>query len=304
VSLLSQVTKGRIKLPHLIIVYGPDGVGKSTFGASAQSAIFLGTENGTNHIETASRLPAPKDYGMFLQALDELAEAKHEFKTLVLDSADWLDKLVQRKVCEDKQVDYVEEVGGGYGKGTSLVNAKWKDEVFSRLNRLREVVGMNIIILAHSQVKQFKDPQQLSDYNKHQLALPDTTAALFRQYVDAVLFANYEVFVKKEGGKARAFGDGARVLFTEGRPGFDAKNRLDLPFQLPLSWEEFERVLAEKEGDHPDTLIASIQSMLKELDGQSKIRANAEAKLKEFGTDPVKLKVLKNKVLAAIGAAA
>lgn len=301
-SKLTQVTKGKLKVPHLVLIYGPDGIGKSTFGASAPSPIFLGSEKGTAQIDT-SRYPTPSNFGEFKEALDDLLKNKHEYQTLVLDSADWLDKLVQKHVCEMKGVQTIGDVGGGFGKGTDLCNTLWFNEIFTRLNAIREKRGMHIIIIAHAHVKKFKDPRQLSDYDKYQLQLPDTTAALFRQLVDAVLFTNYEIFITKENGSNRAIGDGARMVYAEERPGFHAKNRLSLPPEFPLSWEEFERLSEAKEGEKPEVLVDSIRAILKSVTNQ-KVKENVETLIKQAGSDKQKLVAIKNKVAAAVGSAA
>jgi len=100
---------------------------------------------------------------------------------------------------------------------------------------------MNIILIAHAQIKTFADPAQPTGYDRYQLKLNEKAAAVLREAVECVLFATYETTVVKEKGdkKGRGVGDGERVMYTERRPAFDAKNHFDLPFEMPLSWKAY-----------------------------------------------------------------
>jgi hypothetical protein len=62
---------------------------------------------------------------------------------------------------------------------------------------------------------------------------------LVREAADAVLFARFETELVKTNGKTRAYGEGNRIMYTESRPGWDAKNRFNLPFCMPLDWKTF-----------------------------------------------------------------
>ena len=77
---LAAVKKGRIKQPLRVIVYGQEGVGKSTFAACAPSPIFLCAESGTNHLDIA-RFPAPEQWSDVFDAVDLLTRQEHDYKT-------------------------------------------------------------------------------------------------------------------------------------------------------------------------------------------------------------------------------
>lgn len=295
-SMLASVTQGKIVLPELLILYGPDGVGKSTFGASAPKPIFLGTEKGTSNLDVA-RFPSPTDFEMCQKAIVELRDdEKHGFKTLVIDSLDWLEPLVHEKVCKDAGASNIEKVDGGFGKGYVAANKIWLGFT-TLLSQLRDKKKMNIILLAHSQVKTFQDPQQNAAYDRYQMKLNDKASALFREFVDAVFFANYQVYTKTDQGskKSLAFGEGVRRMYTERRPGFDAKNRFGLPSEMALSWDEYMMVKTTGEPNKPEQLLKSVNELLEQVTDMALKTKIAEA-VKRDEKDAGKLQVTLNRL--------
>lgn len=290
--LLSQVSKGKIKKPHRILVFGPDGVGKSTFASDAPNPIFIGSEDGTANLDV-HRFPKPNSYNEVMQMVLELIGKEHKYKTLVIDSLDWLEPLVWQHVCTNHKKESIEEVGGGYGKGYVEAQNEWR-KLMNTIQGLQEQKNMNLICIAHAQVKAFVDPTKNATYDRYILKLNEKAAALWREFVDSVLFANFEVFVKNtDDRKAKAYGDGARYMFTERRPAFDAKNRAGLLFRLPLSWDSYQ---AAVEGGKDVTKIreniALLVSELKDEELKKKVMAATEAAVK----DPDKLDKILNKL--------
>lgn len=297
-SLLKNVIKGKINVPQFVLIFGPDGIGKSSFGAEAPNPIFLGTENGTSNLDVA-RFQAPKKFSDVLAAISELTNESHEYKTLVIDSLDWLEPIVWETVCADGGWKSIEDAG--YGKGYVLALNKWL-EMIKSLNHLRDVKKMNIVLIAHSQIKVFNDPSQPQSYDRYQLKLNDKAAALFREAVDVVLFATYETFVKKDGAaaKAKAFGDGKRVVFTERRPSFDAKNRMGLPFELPLSWDAF---LEAQKKSNPDRILSlkqDIEDLISACEKADKKKL-MQAAYKNAGDNQEKLNDVLNRIRVTLG---
>jgi len=173
-SLLKQVVKGKLKNPHLLLLYGTDGVGKSTFGASAPNPIFLGTEDGTASLDVA-RFPAPESFAQVIESIEVLSKEPHDYKTLVVDSLDWLEPLVWEKVCKDGEKKKIEDFG--YGKGFSNALHEWR-KMMNALKSLRFSKGMDIVLIAHSQVKTFNDPSLVEGYDRYQMKLNDKASAL------------------------------------------------------------------------------------------------------------------------------
>ncbi len=232
-SILAKATTGKIKQPEFITIHGVDGVGKSSFGASAPKPFFLGPERGTANLNVA-RL-AINNMAEFDQAVIELTNEKHDYQSLVIDSLDHLEALLWNDICERANVTMIEKYEGGYGKGYVEAVRRWR-EIGSRLSFLRDRKKMNIVLIAHSFIKTFNDPHTNSSYDRYILQLHEKSAAYLREVSDTVLFYNFETITKSEQGQkiAKAFGSGDRILFTERRPAFDAKNRDGLPAEIEV----------------------------------------------------------------------
>jgi len=239
-SILSSITTGKRRNPALAIIYGVDGVGKSTFGANAPKPIFISGEKGTDHLDVA-RFPQPANIGELGKQLTALAEEQHGYETVVLDSLDWIEPLVWQQVCKEGKVESIEDYGGGYGKGYVRAVELWRRLLEVYVKPLTD--KMNVVLIAHAQIKAFSDPTQPAPYDRYQLKLHEKSAAVLREAVDCVLFAAFDttVVLKQGEKKAKAVGDGERVLYTERRPGHDAKNRFNLPYEMPLEWAAFQK---------------------------------------------------------------
>lgn len=265
---LDNLIRGKIEKPFLILIFGTDGSGKTTFASQAPNPIFIGNENGTNFIDT-TRFKPPSHWDEFTDQLNQVATREHEFKTLVIDSVDWLDGLLHRKICAEYKVRSIELAAGGYGKGYVEALNAWQT-VRDKLNYIRDKKGMNIILIAHAENIPFNDPATQSTYDRYQLKIYKKTAAMLREYVDFLLFANFETTTAKDGDKTRAFGDGVRKIYTERRPGFDAKSRLPLPLTLPLSWQDFEKAAVPMTSEQ---VMTAINAELEDISDESFLSA-------------------------------
>ena len=115
-SLLSKVTKGKLKRPKIVLIFGVDGCGKSTFGSQAPNPIFIGAEEGTSHLDV-SRFPQPKKWADVINSMTSLKTEAHDYKTLVVDSLDWIEPILHKEICLEYGVNSIEKAAGGYGKG-------------------------------------------------------------------------------------------------------------------------------------------------------------------------------------------
>lgn len=289
-GLLNKVSSGIVKRPHYVLMHGLPGLGKSTFASRSPNPIFLCAEKGTNHLDV-KRLELD-EYSQFMQAIEELKTTTHDYKTVVIDTIDHVEPLIFKEVCKDKGKKSIEEIG--YAKGYIFALDYW-NKFIAGLEALREN-GMNVILLAHTEIKTFQDPQLSEGYDRYQIKLHHKAAGLFVDRAECVLFANYEIYLKTgDNSKAKAFGDGARVIFTEHRPSFLAKNRFELPFKIPLDWEEFVNGCEKRQSRSPDEIKKNISDLLPQIKDPA-IRTNAEKYLKEIGDDAKKLTAVENKL--------
>lgn len=284
-SILSQVTRGKLQVPLLALVNGVDGVGKSSLAADAPGAIFLGTETGTSYLNVA-RFPEPKTFKDVLDAIDALTNEESEFKTLAVDSLDWLEPLVFEQVCKDNNWKNIEDPG--YGKGYIAAIKLW-EAFIAKLRDLRAKRGMHILLLAHTTIKSFADPTNNSSYDRFILKLHEKSASKLREFVDFVFFMNFEVITATDDKtkKTKAFGDGKRILYTERRPAFDAKSRLPLPHEIimPIErpFEHLMSIIAKVSADEsPEAIKNSIIGLLSNLKDEE-LKAKVLASIEKSG---------------------
>ena len=237
-SLLQMVTVGREAQPPRIMVYGSEGVGKSTFAANAPRTVFIQTEDGLSEID-CSKLPLATSFDEVIRQLVAIRDEEHEFGTLALDSLDWLERLIWDRVCQDYGVKCIEKADGGYGKGYTHALTYWR-QVVSLLGEIRQKRKMAIVLLAHAKVERFEDPEHPA-YDRYTPRLHKSACSLVCEWVDAVLFATKRMRVDSDTGRAAPVGadGGERVLRSNGSPACIAKNRFGLPSEFPLSWPAF-----------------------------------------------------------------
>lgn len=232
--------------PVRVLIFGVEGAGKSTFGAKADSPIFISPEGGTDHLRSASGGPVDEMLGVdtwdgVRAAIQSLVKEKHDFKTLVIDSADWLEKLAHKKIIGNTGLDII-RVNKGYGAGFRESESLHR-QLLEQLSELRERRRMNIVITAHAHVKTVRDPSTFDDYDAFEIKCHDMVSSLYREWVDGLFFVKFSTFTTSENtAKARAITDGKRKIYTVKQPAFQAKNRYGMPPEMDFTenfWNEF-----------------------------------------------------------------
>lgn len=289
---LDAVVKGKIDQPMRLTMMGPEGVGKSTFGANAPKPIFVGAEDGTAQLDVA-RFPSPTSLQDVRDAVHVLTNEKHDYETVVFDSLGWIEPLIWAHVCTAAGVATIEEVGGGYGKGYTAAVDHWRTFLAS-LERLRKAKPMHVIFLAHTHAKTFKNPTG-EDYDRYVMNINEKAAGPIYQWCDAVLFANWETFIKedKKSKRVKGVGVGARIVYTERAAAWDAKNRYNLPEELPLSWVDFEAAVRAGAVAPVVDLKAEIIRKAAELGGETEKKILET--LEKAGDDARSLALINNK---------
>lgn len=232
---LSSLRRGARRSPPRIVLMGTQGVGKSTWANSAPSPVFLQTEEGLDAIEVNAAFDLARSQGDVLDAINALISEDHDYKTVVLDSADWLETLIHRQVAAQHNVGSIELIP--YGKGYKLAVEEWRS-ILEGFDILRNEKNMIVIVLAHVKIRRFDDPTADS-YDRYQLDLHETASSVLVEWCDVLGFANYNVATTKADAGfnkklVKATGSGERILHLEERPGFIAKNRYNMPPSIPF----------------------------------------------------------------------
>lgn len=231
-----EIIKGKQNKPQKIVIYGPEGVGKSTFASQFPGALFIDTEDSTVTMDV-SRLPKPTSWTMLISEIDYVKKNPQICKSLVVDTADWAERLCVEHICAASKVKGIEDFG--YGKGYVYL-----EEEFGRfLNKLQELIdiGINVVVTAHADIKKIEQPEEIGGFDHWQMKLEKKTMPLLKEWADILLFANYKVYVVNvdnqgaQKGKNKAQG-GNRVMYTTHTPWWDAKNRHELPDEIPFEF--------------------------------------------------------------------
>lgn len=232
-----EVKSGKVEKHKKVVIYGPEGVGKSSLANNFPKPLFIDTEGSTTELDT-DRLPRPSSWQMLKQQIDWYKGQIGRFETLIIDTIDWAEALCNQQICSSHGVSGIEDIG--YGKGYV-----YSTEEFGRLlNLLSDIIdlGSNVVLVAHSQIVKFEQPDEMGAYDRYQLKLGkgtgSRTAAIVKEWADMVLFINYKTFsvaTDDQGKKHKAQG-GTRTIYTTHHPAWDAKNRQNLPDELPLDY--------------------------------------------------------------------
>lgn len=212
----------------------------SSLSAQAPNVIFIDTEGGLSEID-CQRFPQAKTFAEVMEQLKALRTEEHNYAAVAIDSCDWLERLIWEEVCKEYGVGSIEKAAGGYGKGYVEASNRFH-RLLEQLDALRREKGMAVILIAHAKVEPFTDPD-VGTYDRYSPRLHKLATAILTEWCDAVLFATRRIAVQNassgDGKVAKGVGTGGgeRILRCEGGPACVAKNRYNLPFELPLSWD-------------------------------------------------------------------
>jgi len=238
---LKSIRKNDAMAAPRLMVYGVEGIGKSSMAAGAPNPIYILTEDGLGSLKV-DHFPLATSFQDVMDSIASLYKDNHAFETVVIDSLDWLEAIIQREIEQKYDAKDL-----AYGKGSLIAAERWR-EILDGLNALRNDKGMIVILIAHTTIKRFDSPE-VEPYDRYQPKLQERSNAVVREWADAVLFANYRTIVKKDDvgfnqTNNRGISTGERLLFTSERPAYMAKNRYNMPESIPLSWDAFAEAIS------------------------------------------------------------
>lgn len=232
-----QITEGKMPTALKAVVYGPEGIGKSTFASQLPEPLFIDTEGSTKFLDV-KRLDPPTSWPMLMQQIQWVKENR-PCKSLIIDTADWAETLCKQHICAVNNVNGIEDFG--YGKGYTYLAEEWE----RMLKALTEIVdsGVHVLLTAHAIMRKFEQPDELGAYDRWELKLEKKTAPMTKEWAYLLLFANYKTTIITDSKtKSKIATGGQRVMYTTHHPAWDAKNRQGLPEELPFSFDSVKHI--------------------------------------------------------------
>lgn len=231
-----QLVKGKQTVPPRICIYGGHGIGKSTLASKFPRPIFISTEDGLDALDVVS-FPRATELEQVAGSIKNLIKDKHDFQTVVLDTADWL---VEPLITQDVEKRY-DAKDLAYGRGAMYIAEEFRT-ILQGFDVLRRRRNMNVVLVAHAQVFRFENPQT-EPYDQYRPKLPTRCNALLQEWVDVLAFASFKVIIKKtdvgfNNTVSRGVTTGERLLHLTEEPAFVAKNRYAGPESIEMKMDE------------------------------------------------------------------
>lgn len=241
-----NITRGKQARAQRVVIYGTEGIGKSTLAAQFPDPLFIDTEGSTSNMDV-KRMDKPTSWTMLMNQISFVKANPTVCKTLVIDTIDWAESLAIESVCSMHGKRGIEDFG--YGNGYTYV----REEMGRLLDKLQELVdiGINVVLTAHSQLRKFEQPDEDGAYDRYELKLgkktSSQTAPVVKEWCDLLLFCNYKTMVMTSESKKKKATGGQRVMYTTHHPAWDAKNRHGLPDELPMDYAAIAHIFASSQ---------------------------------------------------------
>ena len=262
-----KITRGPIASAVRAVIYGTEGIGKTTLASQFPNPLIIDTEDGSKHIDCARYVVS--EWKNLTLAMAELAVDAQGFQTIVIDSADWAEKLLVEWVLSTSGKKSIEDFG--FGKGY----IRLQEAVTEFLRSADKLVanGLNVVFVAHSKVQRTSPPDQTDGFDRYELKLTKQVAPLFKEWCDVLLFCNYKTrLVEGADGRMKASGGKARLMYAERSAAWDAKNRFNLPEEMPMCFSHLAGIFG------PPAAVASAPDAMATMTRASAAIAVADVK--------------------------
>lgn len=238
-----NISKGKIAKAQKVVVYGPEGIGKSTFFSQFPDPLWSDVEESTKDLDVRRFNDKAESFAALIEQAKYVRDNPTVCESYIIDTADWAERLAVKGVCDRAKKTGIEDFG--YGKGYVYVS----EDFGKLLNILSEIVdkGINVGIAAHAVMRKFEQPDEFGAYDRWELKLDKRNSSMLKEWADMVLFANYETFVVTDDNKKAKAQGGKRVMYTSHHPCWDAKNRKGLPEKLPFEFAQIAHCLPNEE---------------------------------------------------------
>jgi hypothetical protein len=224
-------------LPPRIVVNGVEGWGKTSMAAYANipAIIMARGETGYQTLLGAGLVPSVdtavvNNWGEYIALLTELADQDAmPYKTIVTDAMGGAERLCHEHVCATEfHGEWGEKGFMAYQRGYDVAVTDWL-AMLQLLDRIH-AKGVMILMLSHCQVKTTKNPMG-ADYDRYVSNVHSKTWGVTHKWADMVLFAKFHTVVNADG---KGIGGNQRMIYTEHRDAYDAKNRYGMAPEIVI----------------------------------------------------------------------
>lgn len=245
-----NITKGKIDRAQKVVIFGPEGIGKTSLAAQFPDPLIVDTEGGTSHMDVR-RIDKPQSWEELLAIVREVAATPGICRTLVIDTADWAEQLITSYLCTKYKQNSIESFG--YGKGFTYMG-----EEFSRLLFACDQViaaGIHVVFTAHAKMRKFEQPDEMGAYDRWEMKLSKQVAPLLKEWCDHLFFCNYQTYVVTSENDTKKAQGGKRVMYTTHHPAWDAKTRAKLPDIIDLDYKNIAQIFESKAAAAAETKV-------------------------------------------------
>ena len=244
-----NITSGCLTRPVKAVLYGVEGIGKTTFAAQFPKPLFIDLDTGSARMDV-DRVSNMASWQELMDTLLEISQMENSpYSTIVIDTVDMAAELCKKYVCQRAKKDTLEDFG--FGRGYPILAQE-----FSKLISWATVLidkGYNVVFIGHAMQRIITKPDDTGSYDHWEMKLPgkgnNSLGALIKEWADLLLFADYRITIvqKDDSGRGRAAkNSGERRMRANHSPFADAKNRFGLADDLPFEYAEIASIVPER----------------------------------------------------------